>query len=162
MSDLKILANQLNALTAQRLSTRARLLHLGLVLVALALSALLVGLLLDEPALPVQTRVAFLVLLGIGLSWAVYGLWVLCGQDRHFVHQQLIAARLATAFCALFTLGALGMAIWGDRPTLGWAALCGSLQWMVAIWLLVRASRRRRLLEERLAMLQASIPSVPR
>ena len=156
MNDLNTLTTQLHALTDRRLSTRARLLHVGLVLMALALSALLAALLIDEPVLPLHTRVAFLVLLGIGLSWAVFGLWVLCRRDTLLVQQQLIAASLATGFCALFTLGALWMALWGGRPTLLWAALCGGVQWLVALWLLARASHRRRLLKERLAHLQAS------
>lgn len=118
------------------------------------MSAVLAGLLVGEAALPLRTQAAFLVLLAMGLAWASHGFRALRHRETPLVNQQLVAARMAVAFCAVFTLGALGMGLWGGRPALLWAAGVGALQAGVAVWMLTRANRRRQQLQHRLLQLQ--------
>ncbi len=96
-------------LTAE-LGLPSRLGHTALLLAGLASATVTVSLLLGEEALPVRTRIAFVVLTVIGAAWAGFAAWVLARRRVLFALHRLIAARMAVAFTAVFTTGALLLA----------------------------------------------------
>lgn len=157
MSSAPEFFGRLQELTKGQLSPARRYALVALVLVALTMSALLAALLVGEPMLPLRTRFAFLAMLGVGLTWAGYGAWALRTRRVLLVAQQWVAVRIAVAFCAAFTLAALGLGLCGDRPSLLGAAGVGLLQTGAAILLLIRVQRRRQALRERLRALEAPL-----
>ncbi|MFJ7217590.1 hypothetical protein [Amycolatopsis sp. NPDC098790] len=89
------------------LSLRRRV---GYVAVALAglLGSGLAGLLwATEPGLPPRTKVAFAVLVAIGLAWAVFGAWAVTRRAPLFARDRVVAGWLGVAAWLLFTAGAV-------------------------------------------------------
>jgi len=115
---------------------------------------------LTEPAIPVRTRLAFAVMVAIGVTWAGFAAWVLARRRVLFGRHRVIAARLAVAFTGLFVLGAAAVTgLREDSPIGRSAVLVGLLMLAAAIWQLLRARRyvttlthRRREIEQRLGM----------
>lgn len=108
--DPKVLAN-LERLARTELSFRVRMGYVLLVLVASAMTIVVVSLWLTEPALPARTQTAFGVLAAIGLSWVAYGLWVLRARRVMLAQQRVVAGRMATLFSAAFLAGTLLLAL---------------------------------------------------
>ncbi|MGW5723600.1 hypothetical protein ACWEVP_46045 [Amycolatopsis sp. NPDC003865] len=89
------------------LSLRRRV---GYVTVALAglLGSGLAGLLwATEPGLPPRTKIAFAVLVAIGLAWAVFGTWAVTRRAPLFARDRVVAGWLGVAAWLLFTAGAV-------------------------------------------------------
>ena len=128
------------------LSLRARVGYTALLLAGLGGAGLVGSLLLTEPSLPLRTRVAFAVLLGISLSWAAYAAWVLTKRRVLLAGHRIIAGRMAVAFSAIFIAGTLAVRMYA-------AAAFGALLLAVAIAMLLHARRRfARLMERRRAL----------
>ena len=94
---------RLERLTRTELSRGGRLAHVTLLLVASAMTVVVVSLWLTEPALPLRTSMAFGVLTMIGAGWAIYSGWALNTRHVMLGRQRVIAARLAVTFVAAFT-----------------------------------------------------------
>lgn len=141
------LESALARVTEGALSRRQRYGHVALVLFAAGMVAILASLLITEPGLPTRTTVAFSLMLLMALAWVAFGLRVLRRQLPTLANREIVAARMAVAFSAMFTAGA---AIVG--ATIGARAMT-SATWMgvamtgLAIGLLVRAHQRRARLQ---------------
>lgn len=132
------------------LSLPSRLGHTALLLAGLAVAAVSGALLAGEVGLPGSTRVALAAIVGVGLAWAAFAAWVLARRRVLFASHRVVAARMAVAFTALFTLGTLALGQWGGTGRTWFAAGgMGMLMLAVAIVLLVRARRRFRKLSRR-------------
>jgi hypothetical protein len=89
------------------LSLRKRVGYVALGLTGLA-GAGLIGLLwATEPGLPPRTRVAFAVLVAIGLGWAAFSGWAVTRRTPMFAQDRVVAGWLGLAAWLLFTAGAL-------------------------------------------------------
>jgi hypothetical protein len=100
-----------------------------------------------EPAeLPTRTRIAFAVVVGIGLTWAGFAGWVLARRPL-FAVDRVIAGWLAVTFSALMTLGMVTVAFTRSSTTgvLTGGAL-GVTLLAVASTMLARARTYRRTL----------------
>ncbi|MGW5745529.1 hypothetical protein [Amycolatopsis sp. NPDC003861] len=89
------------------LSLRRRV---GYVSVALAglLGSGVAGLLwATEPGLPPRTKVAFAVLVVIGVGWAAFGTWAVTRRAPLFARDRVVAGWLGVAAWLLFTAGVL-------------------------------------------------------
>jgi hypothetical protein len=151
------LAASLERITAAELSPVARLGHVALMLVAAAMSIVLVSLLLTEPALPARTQVAFIVMLVIGLSWTAYAGWALAHRRGLLANLRVVAGRLAVSFTSVFVLGALGLALATGTTAFYLAAGLGAGMLLLAIGLLLRAKRHLANLQARYRALEDQI-----
>jgi hypothetical protein len=156
------LSTTLGRLTENSLSTRARIGHVALLLVALGMSTLVAALLLTETALPARSAVALAAMLVIGLSWVTYAAWVLRHRRTLLANHRVVAARMAVAFSALFVASTAWLAFAGGQRSMAMAAMLGGVMSIVAMALLVRAHRyrarlsaRRRELEHALSQAQS-------
>ncbi|WP_192579629.1 hypothetical protein [Micromonospora sp. AMSO31t] len=77
----------------------------------LAGSALLSLLWATEPNLPARTRVAFAVLVAIGLCWATFGGWAVTRRTPLFARDRVVAGWLGVGAWLAFTVGALVIAV---------------------------------------------------
>lgn len=136
---------------ARQVGLPSRLAYTALLLAGVGGAAVSGALLLTEPALPARTRIAFGLMVGIGMSWAGFATWVLARRRVLLAGHRVVAATMAVAFSALFTLGAVAVGRWGHAGS-AWiaAAGVGTIMTGVAAVLLVRArSRRDALLQRR-------------
>lgn len=131
------------------LSVRSRVGYTALLLVALFGAVAIGSLWLTEPSLPVRTQVAFAGLVAIGLSWVAFAAWVLTRRHVLLAGHRIVAARMAVAFCALFTVGSL---VVGGRA--GYAAAGTGVVLLVVAVAMLRSARRRfeELMERRRAL----------
>jgi hypothetical protein len=148
---------------AAELSLPSRVGHTALLLAGLAAATVAAALLLTEAGLPARTRIAFVVMVIIGLAWAGFALWVLVRRRVLFATHRVIATRMAAAFTALFTAGAL-LAVfdWGAGAAGLFAAIVGAAMMSVALLLHVRARRRVRELTARRRELEREIADAER
>jgi hypothetical protein len=109
---------------------------------------------LTEPSLPARTRIAFAVLILIGIFWFVFAGWVLTHRRILLARHRIVAGRMAVAFTAVFLLGALavGYTTGGAAPYA--AAALGGAMLAVAVFMLLRAHRALARLTERRDTLQ--------
>ena len=129
---------------AGELALPSRLGHTLLLLAGLGAAGVTGALLLTEPALPARTRLAFAVMVVVGLAWAALAAWVLARRRVLLATHRVVAARLAVAVTALFTAGAVGVAVdAGGAATGGWAAAGVGVAMLGAALLLHRQARRR-------------------
>ena len=136
-------------LTAE-LALPSRLGHTALLLAGLAMAALAAAHLVTEPGLPMRTRVAFGAIGAAGIAWAGYALWVLARRRVLFARHRVVAARMAVAFTATFTAGALLAGLQSGRTAGALAAAAaGAVMLAAAVTVLVRAGRRVRELTRR-------------
>lgn len=156
---------EIRRLFAAELSLPARLGFTGLLLAGLAAASVTAALLVTEPALPPRTRVAFGLMTAIGLAWAAFAAWVLGRRRVLLAGHRVVAARMAVACTALFTLGTavLGILAAPGGPWLAAGAL-GAGMLALAILQLARARRRfdalsRRRLELEREVGGAGVPS---
>ncbi|MFB9683707.1 hypothetical protein [Amycolatopsis plumensis] len=89
------------------LSLRRRVGYVGLALAGLTGSGLIVLLWATEPGLPPRTKVAFAVLVAIGLAWAAFGGWAVTRRAPLFARDRVVAGWLGLAAWLLFTTGAV-------------------------------------------------------
>jgi hypothetical protein len=98
---------ELQRLSRTELSRGRRLGHVVLVLVASALTIVVVSLWLTEPVLPLRTQIAFAVLTAMGAGWTAFGIWVLRAKRVMLVRHRQVAGRLAVLFTSVFAVGCL-------------------------------------------------------
>lgn len=136
------LEQELRALTDRALSPRARYLHVALLLSASAIAALLITLLVTESTIPPLTRHTFEVMLAIASCWVAYAIWVLRHRHPMLTDHRVVAGRMAVLFSALFSAGALSMALLRGQPVFWFAAATGALMCAVAVAVMLVAKRR--------------------
>lgn len=147
----------LGQLTSQALSTRARLGHVGLLLAALAMSAVLIALLATEPAIPMRTRIAFAAMLVMSIFWTGYAIWVLKNRWTLLANHRIVAGKMAVAFTAIFTMAALAAGFSTGKSAGFLAAGMGAAMLAIAIGLLARAKQRFIILQSRRAQLEREL-----
>jgi hypothetical protein len=136
-----------------RLSLRRRVATVSALLGGLVM-AVVIGLLwATEPALPPRTQIAFGVMVGIGLAWAAYGVWVLVRRAPLFALDRVVAAWLALTATGLLTTFACLLMILFDRGSPAWFALTFALLILAAVNL-HRARRHRAALLRRKQQLE--------
>jgi hypothetical protein len=148
---------ELRELTATELSLPSRLGYVCLLLAASTLTAIVIALLLTEPALPARTAVALATLAVIGASWVIFAVWVLTRTRVLLSNHRIVAGRLAVIFCSVFTLGALSLGVALSSAGAFAAAAMGAAMLAIAIGLLVRARRRFAALSKRRAELEHAL-----
>ncbi|MGH8082268.1 MAG: hypothetical protein ACREP7_16960 [Lysobacter sp.] len=151
------LPDRLRRLLERELSPAARAGYLALLLVASFASAALVSLWITEPSLPARTHAAFALLLAINLSWSAFAVWALRHRRVLYARHRLVSTRLASAFCAIFSLGAFALAAAGGIGA-GWLAGClGVAMTALALILMVRARRHYTGLQQRRETLERAL-----
>jgi hypothetical protein len=133
------LVARLERLARTELSTRARVAHVLLVLVASTMTIAIVSLWLTEPALPTRTHAAFGMLSTIGLAWTAYGVWVLRAKRVMLARQRVTAGRLAVTFTGTFTIACVVLAATTSVAASWPAAAMGLVLLAVAVALWRRA-----------------------
>jgi hypothetical protein len=123
------------------LSLRARMAHVGLLIVAGLGTAGLLSLWLTEPALPTRTHAAFAVLVAINLSWSIYALRVLTRRRVLFARHRITAGRMAVTFTSVFLAGAIAMGVTTGAAAAFLAAGLGVVMLAAAVAVLARAHR---------------------
>lgn len=146
---------RLFVITAEHLSAPSRYGHVALLIASLLMGALIASLLSTEPGLPERTRWSMAVMLMIAGAWAAYATWVLGMRRTLLASHRLVAARMATVFTAVFTIGTAAIGVMAEQPSFFLAASLGSALFGVSLWLLRRARRRIAALEARLRALAA-------
>jgi len=131
---------------ARELSLGARLGHTALLVVAASVAALMGELWLTEPSLPLRTHIAFGAIVLIGVSWTAYAWWVLTNRRVLLANQRVIASSLATAFSALFLVGAV---ILRERVGTGGIVVSTTLFGIACVSLVVARRRFTRLAARR-------------
>lgn len=124
-----------------RLSLRARVRHLVLLLAAATVSVLTGVLWATEPDLPVQTQLAFAGIIAIGGGWTAYAVVALRRCGRLFALDRIVAAWLALLFTITAVIGITQIA---GAPALLFAAVLVPS----TVLLLLRAYAGRRRLRE--------------
>ncbi len=135
------ISTDLRRLADAELSLPSRLGHVALLLGAITMTIIVSSLWLTEAQLPVRTRIAFAVMIVIGLSWTAFAVWVLTHRRILLARHRIIAGRLAVTFTAVFALGALGVGVATGRPEALSAAGLGTMMLVAAVALLIRAHR---------------------
>jgi hypothetical protein len=125
------LVARLERLARTELSTRARLAHVLLVLVASTMTIAIVSLWLTEPVLPARTHAAFGMLTMIGVAWVAYGAWVLRARRVMLARQRVVAGRLAVTFTGAFTIACVLLAA-TTSVAAGWPAAAMGLVLLAA------------------------------
>ena len=134
-------ADEIRRRLAGELALPSRLGHTLLLLAGLGAAGVTGALLLTEPALPARTRLAFAVMVVVGLAWAALAAWVLARRRVLLATHRVVAARLAIAVTTLFTAGAAALGASGAPG--GWAAAGVGVAMLGAALLLHRQARRR-------------------
>jgi hypothetical protein len=142
---------------AEELSRRARIGHTLLLLVNLTIAIGVMSLLATEPALPLRAQVAFVLMLGIALSWSAFAWWTLTRRQVLLAGHEIVAGRMAVTFTSVLVAGSLVLAAVGPSvPAAIMSAGLGCVP-LAAAWLLLRRARRQfdALLQRREALEQA-------
>jgi hypothetical protein len=128
---------------ATELSRRARIGHLLLLLLNLTIAIGAASLLLTEPALLLRTKVAFVGMIIIALSWAAFAWWTLTRRQVLLAGHEIVAGRMAVVFCAVLVAGSLGL-VWAgpSAPAALMSAGLGAALLAVA-WMMLRRARQR-------------------
>ncbi len=142
-------AENLTRLLDRGLSTRARFGHVLLLLAATAMSIVVASLLATEPDLPNRTIVAFAVLLGIGLAWISYSVWVLRNRWTLLAGHRVAAGIMAVVFSGVFTAGAVWIGLTTGMAAVWLAAATGGILMVASSAILVRAHDLRLRLQAR-------------
>jgi hypothetical protein len=132
-------------LAKSELSMTSRLGYVALLLVAGAMTVIILALLTTEVGVPARTRTAFAIMSLIGVSWIGLATWALTTSRPLAARDRVVAGWMAVTFTSLFVVGtALAALISHDAAA--WRALALGLG---LLWLAVQALRkaRRRLAE---------------
>lgn len=132
----------LQHLADAELSLRSRLGYVALLLAALMMTGVIGSLWLTEPALPMRTQVGFAVMIGIGLSWVTFALWVLTHRRVLLAPHRIVAGRMAVTFSALFLMGALAVGYQTGGSAAYAASAVGVVMVACAVIMLIGAHRR--------------------
>lgn len=154
------LEQALSRITERELSLNERYGHLVLMVVSLIFSVGLLSLLMSEPDLPARTRVAFWVMVVIGLAWVTFAIGVLLRRRPLLANREIIAGRMSVAFSALFTAGAMFAGYYIRSEPWTPAVGTGLTLTAIAVTLLVRAHVRRSKLRALRAQLEAEIAAL--
>ena len=139
------------------LSVKSRIGYVTLLLLASAMSAVVLALWLTEPALPARTQAAFGVLSVIGLAWVGFACWALRARRPLFARDEVIAGTMAVVFTSVFAAGALAAVIVSGAAAAFGALLTGAGMLATAVWRLLRAQRRFAQLAVRRAELERAL-----
>jgi hypothetical protein len=108
----------------------------------------------EDEWLVVRCQLAFGVMIGIGLSWVAFALWVLTHRRLLLARHRIVAGRMAVTFTALFLAGALAAGYQSGARAAFAAAALGIVMLGAAVAMLLQAHRafdrltaRRRALE---------------
>ncbi len=124
------------------LSLRRRVGYVALGMAGLLGSGLIGLLWATEPGLPPRTRIAFAVLIAIGLAWGTFSAWALTRRAPLFARDRVVAAWIGLAAWLLFTVGALVIAAVRHRLEPGLVVAVLTLGGVAVVWL--RTVRRNR------------------
>lgn len=136
---------QVQDMVRRELSTPKRIGYLLLLMLTLTGAGLIASLWLTEPApLPLRTHLAFGLLVVINLAWSALFGWVLSRRKVLYAMHSVIAGWMALAFCGVFLLFGMAIAIVRMNTTaLTVVCLVGTAQVFIALTVLRRARRRR-------------------
>jgi len=154
---LPISAAALRQLADVELSLPSRLGYVALLLAALTMTGIVAALWLTEPTLPWRTRVAFAVMIAIGVAWVIFALWVLTHRRVLLARHRIVAGRMAVAFSLVFVMGALAVGYATGAAAAFTAAALGIVMLAVAVILLVHAHRTFARLSERRRTLEREL-----
>jgi hypothetical protein len=148
MSALKsngLTVDQVQQLVRRELSTPKRVGYSLLCMFTVTAAGLIALLWLTEPApLPLRTQVAFGLLVAINLAWSVFFGWVVTRRKVLFAMHSVIAGWMSVAFCSIFLLMGLAIAVARMNFTaLAAVGILGAAQLIVAALVLRQAQRRR-------------------
>jgi hypothetical protein len=142
------------------LSSRARTGYVLLLLAASAMTAIIGALLFTEQGLPQRTSLSLAAMTLIGLGWIAFAAWVLSRKRILLGKPAVVAGRMAVAFTAVFTVGAIAIGYATQQPAAKGAGALGLVMLGVAVLMWVRAKRhftalsnRRHTLERELEQL---------
>ena len=153
--------DDVRALVDGELSLVARVGYVGLLLVSLMMTAGLGSLWVTELGLPLRAHVAFGVMVLIGVSWAIFALWVLTRRRVLLASHHVIAGRMSVVFTSVFLTGCLIMvAIVGGAASYVVSAIA-VLMLGCAVAVLVRARRLRARLIHRRQTLERELAARP-
>lgn len=142
-------------LVAAELAPPSRIAHGALLVVASAMTIVILSLLVTEPALPARTLAAFVGLATIGAAWSAYAAWALARRHVLYGRQRVVAGWIALAAATIFSLGGLAIGIWAAQPA-GLVAGMSGIPFVVgAALMLAKAHRSVSLLTGRLRMIEA-------
>jgi hypothetical protein len=139
------------------LSVKARIGYVALLLVAAAMTAVVLSLWLTEPALPERTQAAFGVMSLIGCAWVGFALWALSTRRPLFARDAVVAGTMAVVFTSVFVAGAVGAVIVSGAAAAFGALATGVVMLGLAVWRLVSAQRRFARLAVRRAELERAV-----
>ena len=137
------------------LSLRKRVGYLTVGLAGLLGSGLISVLWATEPGLPPRTRVAFAVLVAIGLCWAAFGGWAVTRRTPLFARDRVVAGWLGVGAWLAFAVGALIIAFLRHKLELSLLSVVVALGVLAAanLWAALRARaalvRRKAVLTRR-------------
>lgn len=144
-------------LARSELSMKSRLAYVALLLVASAMTAVVLSLWLTEPALPGRTQAAFGILGLIGACWVGFAIWALATRRPLFARDEVIAGTMAVVFTGIFVAGAFGAVIVSGAAAAFGALATGVAMLGAAIWRLVAAQRKYARLAARRAELERAL-----
>jgi hypothetical protein len=144
-------------LAPAELSVKARMGYVALLLVASAMTAVVLSLWVTEPSLPGRTQAAFGVMSVIGCSWLGFALWALRARRPLFARDEVIAGTMAVVFTGVFAAGALAAVIMSGAAA-AWGTLFTAAGMLaLAVWRLVSAQRRFARLAARRGELERAV-----
>jgi len=139
------------------LSMKARIGYVALLLVAAAMTAMVLSLWLTEPALPARTQAAFGVMSLIGGAWVSFALWALMARRPLFARDAVIAGALSVVFTSMFVTGALVAVIVSGAAAAFGALGTGVVMLAISVWNLASARRRHAALAARRRELESAL-----
>ncbi len=150
-------AAALKRLLDTELSMPSRLGYVALLLAALTMIGVIATLWATEPTLPLRVHLGFGLMIGIGVCWAAFAVWVLTTRRILLARHRIIAGRMAVTFTLLFVCASLVLGIATGRPEPYKAAAVGLVMLGAAAWILLHAHRSFARLTERRTLLEREI-----
>jgi hypothetical protein len=135
-------APDMHRLLDSELSRRSRFGYVALLLASSAMTVVVTALWLTEPALPLRTQIALLVMSVIGLSWLSLSVWALTTRRVLLGRDGVVAGWMAVTFTAIFVVGAVLVGLSTELRGAYAAALLGVGLLAVAVIVLMRARRQ--------------------
>ena len=152
---------RIRMLAKSELSLTSRLGYVALLLVASAMTVIVVTLLTTEPGLPGRARVAFVIMSVIGVSWMGLATWALTTRRPLAARDRVIAGWMAVGFTSVYMIGTVVVALVARNPS-GLAAIAGGLLLLaLAVGALRKAKRRFAELAARRVELEREMRSGP-
>lgn len=142
MSPQEVSFEQVRRLAGAELSLKARVGYVALLLVAAAMTVVVVSLWATEPALPIRTQLSFGVMAAIGASWVALAAWVLTRRRPLFARDRVIAGTMAVVFTSLFVAAAL-VALGITRGVAAFTMLGTGVVMLALATRMLRDARRR-------------------